>query len=90
MLGQCSTGGVSGSNSRIFVYEVAGLSQNEMTTLSQVPIRTSHNQFIQVPFSRMNHETQRILALGGKIVTVQPLNSERAAATASKAEASEE
>ncbi len=85
MLGQCSIGGVSDLNSRIFVYEVANLSQNEATTLSQVPIRTSHNHFFQVPFSRMNRETQRILAMGGKIVNIQPLNSAQVAATAADA-----
>ncbi|KPQ35436.1 MAG: phycocyanin-associated rod-terminating linker protein CpcD [Phormidesmis priestleyi Ana] len=74
MLGQCSIGGASELNSRIFVYEVAGLSQNEVTTLSQAPIRASHNQFFQVPFARMNQEMQRILLMGGKIVNIQPLS----------------
>ncbi len=82
MLGQCSVGGASDLNSRIFVYEVAGLSQSEATTLSEAPIRASHNQIFQVPFSRMNQEMQRILALGGKIVNVQPLNAEQAVAKA--------
>lgn len=93
MLGQFSTSGISDLNSRIFVYEVAGLSQNDVTTLSQVPIRNSHNQFFQVPLSRMNHEMQRILSLGGKIVNVRPLNSQQAAIASeasSPAKASEE
>ena len=76
---------MSESNRRIFVFEVAGLSQNERTTLSQTPIRTSGNQFFQVPYSRMNQEMQRILALGGQIVSVQPLSTANATAAASKA-----
>ncbi|MGB5913901.1 MAG: phycobilisome linker polypeptide [Phormidesmis sp.] len=84
MLGQCFTGGASDLEGRIFVYEVAGLSQNEMTELSKAPLRTSDNQSFQVPFSRMNQEMQRILSLGGKIVNIQLLNSKNAVATASE------
>ncbi|MEM6868048.1 MAG: phycobilisome linker polypeptide [Cyanobacteria bacterium P01_C01_bin.121] len=75
MLGQYFASGVSESSRRIFVYEVAGLSENDMTALSQAPIRTSQNQFFQVPFSRMSREMQRILSLGGKIVNIQPLDA---------------
>ncbi len=75
MLGQGFTSDVSDASSRIFVYEVAGLSQNDRTTLSQTPIRASGNQFFQVPYSRMNQEMQRISALGGKIVDIKPWNS---------------
>ncbi|MEL6940364.1 MAG: phycobilisome linker polypeptide [Cyanobacteria bacterium J06598_1] len=84
MLGQCSSGSVSELNNRIFVYEVTGLSQNEITTLSQAPIRTSHRQFFQVPFSRMSQEMQRILRLGGEIVNIQPLSAQNATAVASE------
>lgn len=78
MLGQYFASGVSESSRRIFVYEVAGLSENDMTALSQAPIRTSQNQFFQVPFSRMSQEMQRILLLGGKIVDVKPLGARNA------------
>ncbi|MGD1865198.1 MAG: phycobilisome linker polypeptide [Phormidesmis sp.] len=89
MLGQCSTGGVSELNNRIFVYEVTGLSQNEMTIRSQSPIRTSHSQFFQVPFSRMSQEMQRILRLGGEIVNIQPLSIQNAATEVSESEEEE-
>ncbi len=89
MLGQGFTSGVSDSSGRIFVYEVSGLRQSETTALSQAPIRTSDNQFFQVPYSRMNQEMQRILALGGKIVDIQPLNSQSAAAVVSNAPSKE-
>lgn len=75
MLGQCATSGASGVDNRIFIYEVTGLSQNEVTARSRSPIRTSQNQFFQVPFHRMNDEMQRILMLGGKIVNIRPLNA---------------
>jgi len=90
MLGQCFTSGASDLEGRIFVYEVAGLSQNETTALSQAPLRTSDNQSFQVPFSRMNQEMQRILSLGGKIVNIQLLNSKKAVSTASEASSEKE
>ncbi|NJM99550.1 MAG: phycobilisome linker polypeptide [Phormidesmis sp. RL_2_1] len=83
MLGQYATSGLSGKDSRIFVYEVAGLSQNEATSRSQPPIRSSRNQFFQVPFHRMSEEMQRILALGGKIVNILPLDEFKSATTTS-------
>ena len=89
MLGQCSTGGVSELNNRIFVYEVTGLSQNEMTIRPQSPIRTSHSQFFQVPFSRMSQEMQRILRLGGEIVNIQPLSIQNAATEVSESKEEE-
>lgn len=75
MLGQQSTSTFSTSDSRIFVYELIGLSENEVTVNHQSPIRHSHSQFIQVPFHRMNEEMQRINLLGGKIVDIQPLGA---------------
>lgn len=76
MLGQQSTRGTfSTVDSRIFVYEVTGLSQNEVTAQSQLPIRSSNSQFLQVPFHRMNEEMQRIVRLGGEIVNIRPLNA---------------
>ncbi|MEL6815554.1 MAG: phycobilisome linker polypeptide [Cyanobacteria bacterium J06598_3] len=89
MLGQSATSGLSGIDSRIFVYEVAGLRQNEITSRAQAPIRTSDNQRFQVPFHRMNEEMQRILLLGGKIVDIRPLDSP-AEVPATKAAASSE
>ena len=76
MLGQYSTSLSSSLDNRIFVYELAGLSKNEVTFGHQAPIRKSHNQFIQVPFHRMNEEMQRITMLGGKIVNIRPLSPE--------------
>jgi phycocyanin-associated, rod len=63
--------GLSSSNNRVFVYEVAGLHQTDLNNNYQ--IRNSSNAFIQVPYHRMNDEMQRINRLGGKIIAIQPL-----------------
>ncbi|BCL36670.1 ferredoxin--NADP reductase [Nostoc sp. MS1] len=60
------------SGSRIFVYEVVGLRQNEETEQTNYPIRKSGSVFIRVPYNRMNQEMQRITRLGGKIVSIHP------------------
>lgn len=71
---------VSGGNassvagSRLYVYEVAGLRQNGATEMMKPPIRKSGSVFITVPYNRMNQEMQRITRMGGKIVSIRPLN----------------
>jgi len=79
MLGQYATSGASSVDSRIFVYEVTGLAQNDITESHESPIRNSHSQFIQVPFHRMNEVSRWVTLLGGKIVTVRPLNTPESA-----------
>ncbi|MEQ8973985.1 MAG: phycobilisome linker polypeptide [Coleofasciculus sp. C1-SOL-03] len=59
---------------RLFLYEVTGLSQNTETDKMDYPIRRSGNTYITVPYSRMNQEMQRITRMGGKIVSIQPLD----------------
>ncbi|MBD2301068.1 ferredoxin--NADP reductase [Nostoc sp. FACHB-190] len=60
------------SGSRVFVYEVVGLRQNEATDQTNYPIRKSGSVFIRVPYNRMNQEMRRITRLGGKIVSILP------------------
>ncbi|ABB57008.1 ferredoxin--NADP reductase [Synechococcus elongatus] len=62
---------------RLFIYEVIGLRQAEGEP-SDSSIRRSGSTFFKVPYSRMNQEMQRILRLGGKIVSIRP--AEEAAA----------
>ena len=92
MLGQYFTGATS--DNRIFVYEVSGLHQNEITCLQRNPIRSSHTQLIQVPFNRMNEVMQQITLMQGKIVNIFPLENQNLVAAASAespaAEASDE
>jgi ferredoxin--NADP+ reductase len=64
------------SGSRVFVYEVVGLRQSEVTDKMSYPIRRSGNVYITVPYDRMNQEMQRITRMGGKIVSIQPLGFE--------------
>ncbi|AFY95033.1 phycobilisome linker polypeptide [Chamaesiphon minutus] len=81
MLGQSAftRGSTATANNRIFVYEVAGLQQND-DSQSNVQIRTSANTFVQVPYNRMNEKMQQILRMGGKIVSIQPLGAKPPAA----------
>ncbi|MBN3909614.1 MAG: phycobilisome linker polypeptide [Nostoc sp. NMS1] len=72
MLGQIS----SRNSNRSFRYEVVGLRQSEETEKTNYPIRSSGSVFFTVPENRMNQEMQRITRLGGKIVSIQPLNAE--------------
>ena len=67
------------SGSRIFVYEVEGLRQNSITDKMAHPIRRSGNVFITVPYNRMNQEMKRITRMGGKIVSIKPLEEAAAA-----------
>ncbi len=62
------------SGSRVFVYEVVGLRQNEETDQTNYPIRQSGSVFLKVPYNRMNQEMRRITRLGGKIVSIQSLS----------------
>jgi phycocyanin-associated, rod len=75
MLAQNALGNQSTSlsGSRVFLYEVEGLRQNDATDKNNYPIRQSGSTFIKVPYSRMNEEMQRIARMGGKIVSIQPL-----------------
>ncbi|MEM7725755.1 MAG: phycobilisome linker polypeptide [Cyanobacteria bacterium P01_A01_bin.45] len=77
MLGTSAISGrtSSQSNNRIFVYEVTGFKQNEENDLNSYAFRTSSNIFIQVPYNRMNQEMQRISRMGGKIVSIRPLET---------------
>jgi phycocyanin-associated, rod len=77
MLGQSafSRGSSATADNRIFVYEVTGLQQNDLTVQSDSQIRTSASTFVQVPYSRMNEKMQQILRMGGKIVGIHPLGA---------------
>ncbi len=75
MLGQSafSRGSSATADNRIFVYEVTGLQQNDITVQSDRQIRTSASTFVQVPHNRMNEKMQQILRMGGTIVSIHPL-----------------
>jgi phycocyanin-associated, rod len=64
----------STASNRAFIYEVAGLHQNQQTEKNSYPVRSSSNIFIQVPFNRMNEQMQSIVRSGGTIVSIRPLN----------------
>ena len=62
--------------SRLFIYEVEGLSQNGNSSNAKVPIRSSGTTFITVPYSRMNQEMRRINSLGGKVINIKPASND--------------
>ena len=59
--------------SRVYLYEVVGLRQNQEADKTNYPIRKSGSVFIKVPYNRMNQEMRRISRLGGKIVSIQSM-----------------
>ncbi len=63
----------SATDTRVFLYEVSGLRQNDVTDKNTYPIRNSSNFFVRVPFSRLNEQTRKITRLGGTIVSIRPL-----------------
>lgn len=76
MLNQSALGATANteSGSRLYRYEVVGLRQNAATDKTSYPIRLSGSTFITVPYDRMNEVMQRITRLGGKIVSIQPID----------------
>ncbi len=78
MYSSSAAGGAANSisGSRLYRYEVVGLRQNFETDKTSYPIRNSGSTFITVPYNRMNEVMQRILRLGGKIVSITPLNTD--------------
>jgi len=76
MLNQSALGATANtdSGSRLYRYEVVGLRQNAATDKTNYPIRRSGSTFITVPYDRMNEVMQRITRMGGKIVSIQPVD----------------
>jgi ferredoxin--NADP+ reductase len=63
------------ANSRLFVYEIVGLRDNQSVDASTEKVRTSGSKFITVPYQRMSQEMRRIARLGGKILSIRPLGT---------------
>jgi sulfite reductase alpha subunit-like flavoprotein len=76
MLGQSSLSRGGTAENRIFVYEVTGLQQNAVVAQCEYKIRNSSSTFLQVPLDRMSKTMQRIVNLGGKIVSIRPVEAE--------------
>jgi len=62
--------------SRLFLFEVVGLRQSEGVQPPSAPIRKSGNTLIRVPYNRMGQEIHRINRLGGKIISIRPLQND--------------
>ncbi len=70
MLGRSILNSTTSGDGRMFVYEVAGLRQNDQTDNANAAIRSSHNMLAPVPFNRMSEFMRRINRQGGKIVAI--------------------
>lgn len=81
MLGQSVLNSTLSGDTRMFVYEIAGLRQSEQTLLNAAAIRKSSNTLVAIPFNRMSEFMQRINRLGGEIVAIH--SSMEAATTGS-------
>ncbi len=66
------------SGARVFRYEVIGLRQSDGNDRMGYPIRRSGSFFINVPYNRMNEAMQQITRMGGKIVSILPLDANSA------------
>jgi len=86
MFGQTANGSAANtsSGSRVFRYEVVGLRQNEQNDKNNYDIRRSGSVFLTVPYNRMNEEMQRILRMGGTIVSIQPVTADVSSNTEAK------
>ncbi|NJL10956.1 MAG: hypothetical protein HC908_14425 [Calothrix sp. SM1_7_51] len=49
--------------------------QSDETDNLDYSIRSSANTFVTVPFNRMNQEMQRITRMGGRIVSIHPVEA---------------
>lgn len=74
MLGRSILGSNSFGDSRVFVYEVAGLRQTDRTEQDKHSIRKSSTVMMPVAFNRMGEFMQQMNRLGGQIVSIHPLN----------------
>jgi hypothetical protein len=74
MLGRSILGSNSFGDSRVFVYEVAGLRQTDRTEQDKHAIRKSSTVMMPVAFNRMGEFMQQMNRLGGQIVSIHPLN----------------
>ncbi|MGK7902644.1 MAG: ferredoxin--NADP reductase [Hormoscilla sp.] len=77
------------AGSRVFLYEVVGLGQSQGSDNLSYPLRKSGSELIKVPYYRMNQEMRRISRLGGKIVSIKPMDGSGPGAPAASEATSE-
>jgi len=59
----------------VFLYQITNLPSYPQSDRIRYLIRRNGNVFIRVPQERMSQEMRRINLLGGKIVSIKPLNN---------------
>ena len=70
-------------DSRVFIYEVAGLRQTDRTDQDNHAIRKSSTVMMPVAFNRMSEFMQQMNRLGGQIISIHPLNESTSNTSAS-------
>jgi len=78
MYGQTTVSTPNSAASRMYRIEVEGMRQSSESDKQSYAIRKSGSVFFTVPYSRMNEQVRRINRMGGKIINIQPLNTEPA------------
>jgi len=78
MYGQTTVSTPNSAASRMYRIEVEGMRQSSESDKQSYAIRKSGSVFFTVPYSRMNEQMRRINRMGGKIINIQPLNTEPA------------
>jgi len=78
MYGQTTISTPNSAASRMYRIEVEGMRQSSESDKQSYAIRKSGSVFFTVPYSRMNEQMRRINRMGGKIINIQPLNTEPA------------
>jgi len=76
MYGQTTITTPNSAASRMYRIEVEGMRQSRESHKQLYPIRQSGSVFLTVPYSRLNEQMRRINRMGGKIVNIEPLNTE--------------
>lgn len=76
MYGQTTISTPNSAASRMYRIEVEGMRQSSESDKQSYAIRNSGSVFYTVPYSRMNEQMRRINRMGGKIVNIEPLNTE--------------
>ena len=72
-------------SNRIYVFEVSGLAETSRTDSHVYNIRNSATCYYKVAFSQMNQMLRKINQLGGKVLSIKPLDEFNASRSQSNA-----
>ncbi|NJL81794.1 MAG: CpcD phycobilisome linker protein [Chloroflexaceae bacterium] len=78
MFGQTTRGAdnLSDAGTRMYRIEVEGMGQNTNPDRLSYRIRSTGKTYLSVPYNRLSEQMQRILRMGGRVVSIAPLTLE--------------